>query len=1210
MRDIEEMDRNPLENVCAQPNESDIYYWHGNFRGLGQFGAIPLHFAMIFPETYPEKPPQVILTTKIPHPNVYANKGPEGGYTICLDMLETDQAKFDKEYRGWSSSYTVLSVLLQLQSFLSKEEFLQSLLPGAEKTIMNNARAYRCPECGHTAATPFPAFPSKQEIQELRGKHVFIQPPVPRVRDLQQLRMRNERVVLEPIIKKPESKFKPRENNHNGPTNYYEKHKKEGGSGSAWGKPAHQEAPQPAIPVVPKSQVVIDQDGFKCIKKVAPTANQPHFPIPTTNSNNNNNAKSQPSSTNPPSKPFGSPTKPAQQHIPLFAQKATPPPNSTSGKSNSAGANQSKLTYNMFDVLAEKKPAPQQKKPQQQQQPAPQPQSKPATTTSNADEKAKPPIVPKKTEPKKAPLPAKSVPSPAPAPTKNEQQPKQSFSSLQKVATTATHHAPVTEKSLWNQANDSKKNEGHSLLAVPVKGGFDPSETQQHVVTYPKAGEKSVTSTPGSKSQKEQQAVEQKHAKKPAGGKGGANEKVPFELAPSGNQKKPPVPKPVDATSSFKKKEEAAPIKIDTTYKPTPQKTNTNATEKSAKQQQSTTASSSTQSVIPSKPAVQQRSPLLSLDFETFAYVFPRFLDLRDLARVYATCRELQQFSCQGVVWRQIFTKYYPQSQFKAQALADWKYVFQLEVSNIYQSLQCFHTKLSFQEDILGIPLEFTMNPRLGQVDYIYSSMDLISKEAYLGGLRKTVWKEKFTEWLPIYITHEHFKRALPDIEKTILALCPHYKADKFQPQMVVDVIPKLMNTMIVLLSDHGVHASQKALIGFCWLHRLFIALIEEYPGLQKYVDSIVNDFVSNPAHRVKFHCPNIGNYLPLLSVSSVQYKTVIPLVWSEVLDRSVIWVCRKYPELADVTKACEDNLRLEQSFEAIKVSLKLMMFNCLFLNSFRQKDSIYQIADEYDNFYGFPSVGEANSFQATVKKILQVETWEAYYAMLGLECPKPETLAKMLVQSVHNSKKKKYHNENTDFTKIHASGVSKLLLKGDSYTCNTSIKRIVLEDVWSFPTAAVVFLDASCLLYSFEGKFMEAIDFSNTTSLDGAVVHSGDVIDGRQRSGKHTITIDLVKLSPSVKCFYMTVSAYGRETLKSIRDAQVLFIDPDSSQELCQYHHGDKESGKETCCVMAKMQRESPKGQWKVTAIGHICMGKAGGGYDPMKRSIADNDL
>jgi hypothetical protein len=30
MRDIEEMDRNPLENVCAQPNESDIHYWHGN----------------------------------------------------------------------------------------------------------------------------------------------------------------------------------------------------------------------------------------------------------------------------------------------------------------------------------------------------------------------------------------------------------------------------------------------------------------------------------------------------------------------------------------------------------------------------------------------------------------------------------------------------------------------------------------------------------------------------------------------------------------------------------------------------------------------------------------------------------------------------------------------------------------------------------------------------------------------------------------------------------------------------------------------------------------------------------------------------------------------------------------------------------------------------------------------------------------------------
>jgi hypothetical protein len=46
------------------------------------------------------------------------------------------------------------------------------------------------------------------------------------------------------------------------------------------------------------------------------------------------------------------------------------------------------------------------------------------------------------------------------------------------------------------------------------------------------------------------------------------------------------------------------------------------------------------------------------------------------------------------------------------------------------------------------------------------------------------------------------------------------------------------------------------------------------------------------------------------------------------------------------------------------------MMFNCLFLDSFRQKANIFAIADEYDNFYGFPSVGETSSFQATVKKV------------------------------------------------------------------------------------------------------------------------------------------------------------------------------------------------------------------------------------------------
>src|SRR5688500_18598372 len=75
-------------------------------------------------------------------------------------------------------------------------------------------------------------------------------------------------------------------------------------------------------------------------------------------------------------------------------------------------------------------------------------------------------------------------------------------------------------------------------------------------------------------------------------------------------------------------------------------------------------------------------------------------------------------------------------------------------VSNIMGDLRCFHTKASFDEDVLGIPLEFTINPRTDALDYIYSSMDILSASPfYKERVRKSVCKEKFTHCLPLYIT-------------------------------------------------------------------------------------------------------------------------------------------------------------------------------------------------------------------------------------------------------------------------------------------------------------------------------------------------------------------------------------------------------------------------------------------------------------------------
>ncbi len=161
---------------------------------------------------------------------------------------------------------------------------------------------------------------------------------------------------------------------------------------------------------------------------------------------------------------------------------------------------------------------------------------------------------------------------------------------------------------------------------------------------------------------------------------------------------------------------------------------------------------------------------LAVLPYEVMLHML-EYLSPSDVLSVSSTCTEMRSMSNDGFLWRNLFSRQYPSSHLTAENMHDWKYAFELEVNRIAQEMVCFHTKNDFEEDVLGIPIEFTVNPRTERIDYIYSSMDLLSSEAFFEHkVRKTVWKEEFTNWLPLYINQDHFERAIPYIEKTLVS--------------------------------------------------------------------------------------------------------------------------------------------------------------------------------------------------------------------------------------------------------------------------------------------------------------------------------------------------------------------------------------------------------------------------------------------------------
>jgi len=140
MRDFREVQLNPLPTVNAEPlMGNNLFEWHGNLKGhpCSPYTSTILHIEMHFPDTYPVDPPQVFLRTTIPHHNVFRDH-------ICLDMLtspkynfwpdEPEDAKGWKAiHTGWTSAYSVQSILIQLQSFLFERAEIYRDVPDKEK---------------------------------------------------------------------------------------------------------------------------------------------------------------------------------------------------------------------------------------------------------------------------------------------------------------------------------------------------------------------------------------------------------------------------------------------------------------------------------------------------------------------------------------------------------------------------------------------------------------------------------------------------------------------------------------------------------------------------------------------------------------------------------------------------------------------------------------------------------------------------------------------------------------------------------------------------------------------------------------------------------------------------------------------------------------------------------------------------------------------
>jgi len=339
------------------------------------------------------------------------------------------------------------------------------------------------------------------------------------------------------------------------------------------------------------------------------------------------------------------------------------------------------------------------------------------------------------------------------------------------------------------------------------------------------------------------------------------------------------------------------------------------------------------------------------------------------------------------------------------------------EKSIICDELKCYHTRRTFEEDILGIGITSTKHES-GRHHQLSSPLDLLSYSAFKEGVREAVYdvdsrnqKVTFSHWLPLYICKEHAERARELMEYSLRNISADGdKVPDNVPDMALNILPKLMNTMVVKLMSGQTVTSVRALEGYIWFHRILIMFIKENPQLTTRLNKKISNFISQNTYRTKAKVPDLGEFLCYLAVTDYAWKDVASVVVEETLTRNVRWAIEKYPELAKETLDPEiDKHRTDKTFLASQVSLKLLCFHVVFLQCLSEK-SLDDIISEYDSHYGKPSVEMKHNFFEGVKKIKNLNSWEEFFGRIGV--PYPENLDERLRECVKRSAQLQYHGK------------------------------------------------------------------------------------------------------------------------------------------------------------------------------------------------------
>jgi len=159
------------------------------------------------------------------------------------------------------------------------------------------------------------------------------------------------------------------------------------------------------------------------------------------------------------------------------------------------------------------------------------------------------------------------------------------------------------------------------------------------------------------------------------------------------------------------------------------------------------------------------------------------------------------------------------------------------------------------------------------------------------------------------------------------------------------------------------------------------------------------------------------------------------------------------------------------------------------------------------------------------------------------------------------------------------SKGGSLSLKKNDG----SALSKVILGLGWDankkkglFGGGGEIDLDASAVLLDAGKNVVDTVWYSQVSSRDGSVRHSGDNLTGAGEGDDEQIVIDLASVPANVTSVVLTINSYSGDKFSQVKNvfARVLDASAGNGVEVVRYNLAESNAGDSTANVVAKLVR------------------------------------